>query len=529
MRCGSLFKGMLFYLFLVLIVSLFLYPISGYSEVFNVTNEDELRQSLSIAESNGEDDVINIEAGHYRTFGQPFTFETDENYSLALEGEGAGITILDGGEASRVLNINSVLGKQGVNTIIILSKLTIQNGFASADVAETGFGDGAGMRIRNMNYVTIENTEFRNNNAERVGGGICIFSPSQPSLVNLSNNIFTQNTAFGAGAIEVLVAENGMINVNNNVFVDNSAISLNGGGAVIGGDNSFIELVQNRFVGNFAKWSGGGAYIHSGAEAIVTNNIFAQNSCAGSWGGGALFSDLDMLTLTNNTFTMNSTDMFGSALVVDNIPPFQSNIINIYNNIAFANEIIDGSDILLRTSPLPIPTPPPTGIEPIPTNVEYGTINLFNNDVEVYKFDYGSGGYTGCFDFDFYICSIEINEGNNIIEDPIFLDAEAGDFSLQPDSPCIDTGDPNAPDVPDTDIFGNIRVPPPDMGAVEYIVKVIYGESGGGCSMSRVPISSSLAVFLVIPILLLITRIVRKHRKKSAIKVLTEKDHEEDC
>ena len=46
MSCGSLLKGIIFYLFLAFIAFLFLYPISGYSEVFNVTNEVELREAL---------------------------------------------------------------------------------------------------------------------------------------------------------------------------------------------------------------------------------------------------------------------------------------------------------------------------------------------------------------------------------------------------------------------------------------------------------------------------------------------------
>lgn len=132
------------------------------------------------------------------------------------------------------------------------------------------------------------------------------------------------------------------------------------------------------------------------------------------------------------------------------------------------------------------------------------TVNFFNNDFSDFISD--------CENTEG--CEPNINEGNNINEAPLFVDAEAGDVSLQPDSPCIDAGDPNAPDLPSTDIFGNPRVPPPDMGAVEFIPPEIEDLHGGGvgCSIAHTPVASSLAVFLAIPVLILIRRIVKKRR-----------------
>ena len=130
------------------------------------------------------------------------------------------------------------------------------------------------------------------------------------------------------------------------------------------------------------------------------------------------------------------------------------------------------------------------------------TVNLFNNDFSDFISD--------CENTEG--CEPNINEGGNIDEDPLFVDAAAGDVSLQPDSPCIDAGDPDAPDVPDTDFFGNARVPPPDMGAVEFIEIVVDGEAAGGCSIAPTQVTSSLAVFLAIPVVMLIRRIVRRQR-----------------
>jgi len=160
--------------------------------------------------------------------------------------------------------------------------------------------------------------------------------------------------------------------------------------------------------------------------------------------------------------------------------------LNIYNNIIYDNFATnEGDDIYID--------------DITAFSLQILTTNLFNNDFsDFFSFCENSPE-----------CEPIINEGNNLDEDPLFVDAEAGDFSLLPDSPCIDAGDPNAPDIPDTDIFGNPRVPPPDMGAVEYIEETIKG--GGGCSIAHNPISSSSAVFLVIPVLILIRRFVRRY------------------
>ena len=282
-----------------------------------------------------------------------------------------------------------------------------------------------------------------------------------------------------------------------------------GGGAYISGVNLYLN--NNEFYGNLSGNNSGGLYsiFPSGQEVAkvnMINNIFVENTSlmSGSREGGAVsIFNAEKVNIINNTLTMNSSGTESSALMLE-IPYERDNITNIYNNIAIANDIIDGADILITGEPFPVPTTPPTGF-PEPVTIDYGTVNLFNNDVAVFvvkePFFCDIGQLT---------CLLEINEGNNIDEDPLFADAEVGDVSLRRNSPCIDAGDPNAPDLPDTDIFGNPRVPPPDMGAVEFIEEAIKG--GGGCSIAHNPVTSSLAVFLALPVLILIRRIVKRYR-----------------
>ena len=60
--------------------------------------------------------------------------------------------------------------------------------------------------------------------------------------------------------------------------------------------------------------------------------------------------------------------------------------------------------------------------------------------------------------------------GNNLVLDPLFVDAAAGDYHLSPASPCINAGDPAYVAAPEeTDIDGEPRVAGAavDMGADE--------------------------------------------------------------
>jgi len=73
----------------------------------------------------------------------------------------------------------------------------------------------------------------------------------------------------------------------------------------------------------------------------------------------------------------------------------------------------------------------------------------------------------------------------NIAEDPLFVDAENGNFRLTPCSPCIDKGDSWAVYLPDTDIAGIPRIMgfyflAPDMGAYEVVLAKLERGPGGG-------------------------------------------------
>jgi Leucine-rich repeat (LRR) protein len=106
-------------------------------------------------------------------------------------------------------------------------------------------------------------------------------------------------------------------------------------------------------------------------------------------------------------------------------------------NSILENNSNDGNPIHYWTNP------------PVYLNLFYNNINgtLLDENGELFYCEYEEEG-------------VECNVSNNINTDPQFIDPDNGDFTLQPNSPCIDAGDPNSPLDPDSTIA--------DMGAYYY-------------------------------------------------------------
>ena len=192
----------------------------------------------------------------------------------------------------------------------------------------------------------------------------------------------------------------------------------------------------------------------AGAKFISTS--FINNS---GYYGAAVFNEesgeqssefIECIFDSNNGFhgaaihgTRNS--IIRNCIFIDNYSSGPSNAIiqneggnpEIINSIFYNNQ----SYVLARNSSLPTQI-----INCVSTN-NHGFINLSETDVNLIQVSYSNieGGYEG--------------EGNIDI-DPLFVNAEIDDFSLQEGSPCIDAGNPDSPLDPDSTIA--------DMGAIYF-------------------------------------------------------------
>ncbi len=182
--------------------------------------------------------------------------------------------------------------------------------------------------------------------------------------------------------------------------------SSNGGG--IGVFRSYALLENCQIIGNQSLVYGGGIYCTGSDEfplALTLNNVLIVDNRAQEGGGGGSVEygqlEVNHCTVTRNSGGFNN-GWHGAARIEVN------------NSIFYSNG--RGADII-------------GGYEPI--TISYSVI------------EGGEGGVA--FDVDG-----ELEWGNgNIDADPLFRDAENGDFRLAEDSPCIDAGDPDSEPDPD--------------------------------------------------------------------------------
>ncbi len=193
--------------------------------------------------------------------------------------------------------------------------------------------------------------------------------------------------------------------IKNCIFRDNKVATNGGGIYIMSGDPTIINCEFNE---NLAT-NGGGMYNDRGSVSIF-NSIFYSNK-AGNDGGGIRTGNYGDIWLNNCTFTANTG--VGNGLL--------SGSFSFINNCIFWDNNGGG------------------GISSSDTNPE---IFIFYSNIQ--------GGAQGT---------------GNINADPSFVDSESGDFHLQSNSPCVDSGDPGFRDPDGTRS---------DMGALFYDRRILF-------------------------------------------------------
>ena len=279
--------------------------------------------------------------------------------------------------------------------------------------------------IERCENVKVANLTITGGNIEDAkcygGGGIYICPPNPeftdwemtPSIPVLENLIVTGNHAYAGGGISIWEQEGPTL---TNIIISNNTATWLGGGIMIAAsvatltDVDIFENIATEGEGNFAA-SGGGVFMDHG-DAIMENVNIYNNSAEYEAGISLWFEN--NLKLYNSTIYGNDAGTSNGGIGTFS---FEGNI-TITNTIFWEN------------------APNDVTLSPSQVTITYSNIN-WNNDED------------------------------NIYANPLFSDAENGDFSLQQGSPCIDAGtvDLDGDGEEDiTDYFGLA----PDMGAYEY-------------------------------------------------------------
>ncbi len=368
---------------------------------------------------------------------------------------GSSVTILDGQQAARCVLVNGFAATVNGFTLrngravngggVYCNGGTIQNcvltsNQAIGNDASDGSGGGAYMAYGTLsNCVVYANIAQSTNSYQNAwGGGVYCYGSIIQSCV-VSNNQCTSDYANGGG---VVIVGGPMI---NSQVVGNSAVALSyasGGGAYATilqlSVSSFIEacLISNNsvtttdtYVYTAANASGGGMYIGNSTtvrSTLVTGNT--AHSVAGFTTGGGVWTSgsiLENCTVAyNNATTQNGNIGAGGGVI-------WSYNDQGYNNIIKFNSAGNGPD--------------------------NGEVNSLSYPMFINS-DIGS-----------FVPATSML--NCISSDPLFVNAAAGDFHLQTNSPCRNAGTNETWMAGAKDLDGKPRIAEGivDMGAFEVL------------------------------------------------------------
>jgi len=305
----------------------------------------------------------------------------------------------------------------------------IPNFVSLCGVSETGVilnaeGTAGVIRLNNVENVTISDLTITNGNADYGGGILC----SSSSSLSLENVTITNNSAGSRGG-GIYCNGSSSPSLENVTITDNSAGSRGGG---IYCSFSSPSLSNVTISNNSAGICGGGIYCHSSSPSL--ENVTITDNSADSDGGGIYCCYSSSPILENVTITDNSTEEEGGGIYCrDNSNPILVNCIS-WNNSPQEVEFYDNGD-------------------PNTITIAYSDIDGGEEGIETHN----NG-------------TVNWLEGN-IDADPLFVDAELGDYHLTENSPCIDTGIAYFEyegfvlvDLSEDEYWGIA----PDMGAYEY-------------------------------------------------------------
>ncbi len=267
------------------------------------------------------------------------------------------------------------------NLVIPSGKFTLRSSQGPSKTVIMGRGDKAVITIQQRSQVVIE--------------GFTITRESDSALVSINGGAIH----CGAGSAPV---------IKHNIIVNNRAIF----GAGIYCDTQSTPVIEsNLFTGNRADTSGGAIFTDH-ARAIITGNRFHENRSGST--GGAIGCNRDSSRIYNNILWKNRSN-FGGAISCDRAATW------IYNNTIVSNMATRGGGIMIDRG-----------------SVRLCNLILFNNSSgDLFLKGTGTAGRPQFSDLQTRNFA-GIN--GNISADPKFADMAGGNFHLQPDSPCIDSG-----------------------------------------------------------------------------------------
>lgn len=301
------------------------------------TTKCSLRQAIANANADDGDTII-VPAFHIKLNSQ-----LDINVNMTIVGAGAGKTILDGQEASRVI---SVIGPPpnffATNASLTLQNLTVTGGSKTVSNAPQNAG-GAGIQNNSSGTLHLVGVAVTGNTFTATGttssdvGGAGILSFN---TVDIANSVISHNRLTVAGA-SGLDGGGGVLVLSGDLILAHSTVSTNmasltegpsptegdgGGGLMLGnqgGEDVILEGTsiagnQVHILNGTAFGDGGGGLLQTGVSILSSGSTFSGNVAdlradTGAGGGGAVLDGGGGSAYANTTFSGNSVQATAPA------------------------------------------------------------------------------------------------------------------------------------------------------------------------------------------------------------------------
>ena len=241
-----------------------------------------LKSAINIANSNGEDDTIELAVNG------TYTVTTVDNYYVnalpALVGDGGHSLTIHGNGATLQRSADYTTPplrffSLSADATLIIDALTMFGAYSNGD---TSTGCGAAI-YSHGGTVTIANSTFRANRA-RLGGAIYNDGEDDATSLTLTNCVLENNSATVGGAIcSSSPSPSITVAIDQCTFSGNSATGTgvySGGGAITtdgSGASVNVTIDHSTFNHNSAFSMSGGAICNRGGNIVVTESSFLQN------------------------------------------------------------------------------------------------------------------------------------------------------------------------------------------------------------------------------------------------------------
>lgn len=280
---------------------------------FNVTANvadgaaGSLRAAITAANSNNENDTINLAAGTYVL--TQWLSLTENGKTITFQGDTAANTIVDANHTGRVFGA-------GYGVTAIFNDMTITNG-GSDSSRPTGAGidgyyatitvndsiitgnkgyQGGGIYV-NPGTLTVSNSVISDNDTTRDGGGVFAYG----GTVTISNSTIEGNTAgsgYHGGGIYLWNATGSL----SSVAIEDNAAGHGGGMSLLSGG---LSVTGGSFTGNTASNYGGGLLLNAPSSDVTVSGATISDNSAPSGGGIHHGGGSNKLTITESTIAGN--------------------------------------------------------------------------------------------------------------------------------------------------------------------------------------------------------------------------------